>query len=264
MWDRIVAFFNGSSTLRQVTVHALIVVGFLIPVWITALVLQGRAERFIGQWRADLQPITCVGDAKLELPAVGQASEAEKARLAGQFRETRGRMNFHFDVLATFYKNYFATIILAGVLASIAAIALLFITSGGWQHSSPYARTIFLVATASATYCAAFPSIFQQQQNIDDNKKLYLEYVALTNEMCSYATTGEPGDNSKKDAKTFIHYVDSQLQQLDKIAIGFDMSKAPDFNEALQKGIANNPKSGEVSAGTQKPGQRTAPKSKPQ
>jgi hypothetical protein len=247
-----------------VIVHAAIVVGFLIPIWITALLLQGRAEKFIGQWKSDLQPITCVGDTTLDLPATVQAAEAEKARLAGQFREIRGRMNFHFDVLATFYKNYFSTIILAGVLASIAAIALLFITSDGWQHSSPYARTIFLVATVSAAYCAAFPSIFQQQQNIDDNKNLYLEYVALTNEICSYATTGEPVDNSKKDARAFIHYVDSQLQQFDRIAIGFDLSKTPDFYETLRSGTSNNSKSRDDGAVIQKPGERTGPKSKPQ
>src|SRR5205823_12841233 len=114
--------------------------------------------------------------------------------------------------LVIFYKNYFATIIMAGVLASVAAIALLFITTAGWQNASEYARTIFLVATAAATYCAAFPGIFQQQQNIDDNKTLYLNYVALANEICSYAATGEAITNDKEAVSIFIHHVDGELQ----------------------------------------------------
>jgi hypothetical protein len=262
MWDKIVNFLKGNSVPRHVIVHCLLVVGFLIPVWILGHSLQRRAEKFISEWRADLQPITCAGDKKLDLPAATQASEEERKRLAGQFQEIRGRMNFHFDVLATFYKNYFSTIILAGVLASFAAIALLFITSDGWQHSSPYARTIFLVATASATYCAAFPSIFQQQQNIDDNKGLYLEYVALTNEMCSYASTGETPDNNQPTAKTFIHSVDTRLKDLNKIAIGFDITKAPDFYEAFRKGFGTSPGATPPDSGTTKKKRVPAAKSK--
>jgi hypothetical protein len=237
MWDTIKIFFKGTSTPRNVIIHALIVLGFLLPIRITAHYLEVRAQKFIDQWNADLQPITCMGDGKIDLPGTAQASDEEIKRLVGQFQETQGRMKFHFDILATFYRNYFTTIILTGVLASLAAIALLFITSDGWQHSSPYARTIFLVATVSATYCAAFPSILQQQQNIDDNKKLYLEYVALTNEMCSYAATTQSIDKNDEDAKTFIHDVDTRLERLNKIAIGFDVSKSPDFEEALRKGI---------------------------
>jgi hypothetical protein len=238
VWRTVVDFLKGNSTPRKVIVHAAIVIGFLMPVWITATVLQCRARQFAADWRKDLQPITCTGDDKQGLLVTVPATTEEKARLVGQFQQTRGRMNYHFDLLATFYQYYFSTIIMLGVLTSVAAVTLLFITSDGWQHSSPYARTIFLVATMSATYCAAFPSIFQQQQNIEDNRGLYLDYVTLTNEMCSYATTGETPDGVKADAKGFIHHVDAQLERLNKIAIGFDITKNPDFYEAIRKGFS--------------------------
>jgi hypothetical protein len=253
MWKTLVDFFKGTSIPRQIFIHVFIVAGFLTPIWILAHITQGRASKFITEWKADLQPITCAGNGKLDLPISIQMPDEEKARLVGQFQEARGGMNFHFDVLATFYRNYFSTTILTGVLASIAAIALLFITSDGWQHSSPYARTIFLVATVSATYCAAFPSIFQQQQNIEDNKKLYLDYVDLTNEMCSYVSTEETADGTEEDAKAFIHYVDGRLKDLDKIAVGFDITKSPDFYEAIRKGVENGGTPAGKGTGTNRP-----------
>ncbi len=82
--------------------------------------------------------------------------------------------------------TFYTTILMSGGLAAIAAIMLLFIAMDGWKSSNPYARNLLLIATVSATFCAAFPSLFQQQRNIDENTRLYLEYVALTNEMCSY------------------------------------------------------------------------------
>jgi hypothetical protein len=245
MWTKIVNFFKTDSVPRTVVFHALIVAGFLTPAFITASICRANAQAFATEWARVLQTITCEGNRKQNLPVAIQASPEEKARLAGQFQELRSRMKHHFDLLITFYSYYFSTIIMTGVLASVAAICLLFITSKGWVPSNPYAKTIFLVATASATYCAAFPSIFQQQQNIDDNKRLYIEYVALTNEMCSYASTGENNDEDPKHPNEFIHYVDLQLKRLNKIAVGFDVTKMPDFTQAFAKGTGtNNPAGG--------------------
>jgi hypothetical protein len=241
MWTKIVTFFKTSSVPRSVVFHILIVVGFLTPVFITASICRSQAKVFAQGWYMDLQTISCADDGKSNLPVAIQISPEEKARLAGQFHELGNRMKHHFDLLITFYSYYFSTIIMTGVLASVAAICLLFITSKGWVPSNAYAKTIFLVATASATYCAAFPSIFQQQQNIDDNRRLYLEYTALANEMCSFAITGENDAGDSQEAKEFIHYEDVQLKTLNKIAVGFDVSKMPDFTQAFNKGIGSNP-----------------------
>lgn len=241
MWTRIASFFQTSSVPRSVVFHILIVVGFLTPVFITASICRSQAKAFAEGWYTDLQAINCAGDGKSNLSVTIQTSAEEKARLAGQFQELGNRMKHHFHLLITFYSYYFSTIIMTGVLASVAAICLLFITSKGWVPSNAYAKTIFLVATASATYCAAFPSIFQQQQNIDDNRRLYLEYTGLANEMCSFVTTGENDAGDSQEPKEFIHYEDVQLKKLNKIAVGFDVSKIPDFTQAFGKGIGSNP-----------------------
>lgn len=257
MWTNIVKFFQTSSVPRTVVFHILIVAGFLIPVFVTAKICKTRAEAFAQEWHRDLQAITCVANGKPDFPTEIPTSPEEKARLAGQFQELGNRMTHHFNLLITFYSYYFSTVIMTGVLASVAAICLLFITSKGWDGSSQYAKTIFLVATASATYCAAFPSIFQQQQNIDDNRRLYLDYTALANEMCSYAITGENDAGNPREPKEFIHYEDDQLKKLNKIAVGFDVSKIPDFAQAFGKGTGSNvtgtPSPGATGTATSKP-----------
>jgi len=222
----------------------------------------GLAKPYADRWEKQLLSISCYGDGDASLPLSQPRSGAglqgtsfdspdttndyiskeEKGRLSGQYKEIRARMEHHLSVLKLFYVTSYTTILMTGVLTAVAAIMLLFITMYGWTSSNQYVRNVFLMATASATFCAAFPSMFQQQRNIDENTRLYLEYVGLTNEMCSYATTRLTSDEPAVGPDAFIVSVDKRLKVLNKIAVGFDVSKVPDFNAALQK--ASNPGQG--------------------
>ncbi len=207
MWQKIKTFFETNPGLHAVLLHGLLIVGFMTVVFVAVEVCEGLAREYADRWEKDLSSISCNGD----------------------------RMNHHLSVLKMFYVTFYTTILMSGGLAAIAAIMLLFIAMDGWKSSNPYARNLFLIATVSATFCAAFPSLFQQQRNIDENTRLYLEYVALTNEMCTYTTTGGASDETNIERKDFIRNVDRQLKALNKIAVGFDVSKVPDFTSALQK-----------------------------
>jgi hypothetical protein len=240
MWTKLVAFFSKESIAREIILLILIVAGFLTAAFGAAAFFRSDARKFAEGWRKDLESVNCAADGKAGLSVTIDASDADKARLAGQFEELKNRVHHHLDLFIKFYSYYFSTVVMVGVLASVAAICLLFITSKGWVPANSYAKAIFLVATASATYCAAFPSIFQQQQNIDENKRLYLEYVALANEMCSYASTGENIDGDQQNPNEFIHYTDGQLKRLDRVAVGFDVSKIPDFTQAFGKGTGTS------------------------
>jgi hypothetical protein len=79
--------------------------------------------------------------------------------------------------------------------------------------------------TAAAAYYGLFPPVFQQQQNISDNKALFLEYKSLENEVVSYPLTGTDIKGEAKTPKQFINYVDSEMRRLGNIAIGFDYTK---------------------------------------
>ncbi len=160
----------------------------------------------------------------------------ERSRIKAQLLKIRVKANHHLIVMEDFYVNYFSSIVMFSIAGAIAAICLTLISKKGWDQVNEHVITIFLVMSAVTAYYGAMPSSFQQQQNIGDNKVLYLKFVALENEVLSYVATGgrtvlkDQAQNEKPKivVKDFIYYVDQQLAQ-DNIAIGFDSSKAPSY-----------------------------------
>jgi hypothetical protein len=254
---------NFLSTQKVILYHALIVTGFMSGILIGIHLCMGLAKYYADPWEKGLLSISCLGDGSADLPVTGkckepvpqetkvaiasassgisQASDEEKGRLRGQYQEVRERMKHHLSVLKLFCVTSYTTILMTGFLGAVAAIMLLFITIDGWKTSNQYVRNLFLIATVSATFCAAFPSLFQQQRNIDENKRLYLAYVALTNEICTYATTGAANNDKVLTPKLFIRSVDQELKALNNIAVGFDASKLPDFTSAVQRAVPTGP-----------------------
>lgn len=233
-------FFSPASVLRNVAAYAAMTAAFLAGVAIVSLIMLRVGKGFADQWSKDLHPITCTADAnQFGLLFGPRFSDAQKARLNGQFREVRGRVLHHFNVTKAFYENHFVTVATTGILAAIAAITLLFITSTGWQPSKPRTKAIFVIATAAATYCSAIPSVFQQEQNMNENRRLYLENVNLANDLCSYAATGKTAKlpATKQSAVAFISYVDQRMSQLNPISVTFNASQNPNYNEALKEGL---------------------------
>ena len=160
----------------------------------------------------------------------------ERNRIKAQLLKIRVKANHYLIVMEDFYVNYFSSIVMFSITGAIAAICLALISKKGWDQVSEHVITTFLVMSAVTAYYGAMPSSFQQQQNIGDNKVLYLKFVALENEVLSYAATGgrtglkdqAENEKAKISVKDFIYYVDQQLAQ-DNIAIGFDSSKAPSY-----------------------------------
>src|SRR5438552_2522009 len=94
---KVVGFFSGTSTPRRIIIHLLIVIGFLIPIWIAAKTFQNAAQQFADGWGKYLVPTTCTADSNVRtLPPVLGASDPERTRLDGQFRELQQRMDHHF------------------------------------------------------------------------------------------------------------------------------------------------------------------------
>jgi hypothetical protein len=150
---------------------------------------------------------------------------AQQNRLDEQLAGIRARRNHHGAVMAFFFKAYYMSISVVMVAGLVAALALFFIAQNGWSGTNLYVKTIFLVMTAVTAYYGLFPSVFQQQQNISDNKSLFLAYKALENEVISYPLTLTNVNGEEKSATQFITYVDSKMNTLGNIAIGFDYTK---------------------------------------
>jgi hypothetical protein len=175
---------------------------------------------------------------KVPLPAAtGQQGDGDAADrlLAQQAAQAGGRAEFHLAVMEYFYSRYYMAIITSAMCGAIAAGFLFLISSKGWANSNPYLKTFFLVTTANAAFYASLSPLLQLAQNATDNRDLYLQYVGLRYEIADYLATDEDAEGKPRSRKAEVHYVSKRLSELNRIPIGFDGTKMPDFASAFGK-----------------------------
>lgn len=212
--------------------HVLLVASLLLVASGISHEIRVEADRYAREWTRTLLPTrTGSPEERRELQIQEKLlSPTQEIRLRTQHQEVRGRALHHLEVMIFFFANYYRAIAMMMILGGIAGIALFFIANRGWSNANGYVINVFIAATAMAAYFGAFPSVFKQQDNISDNKRLYLQYVALDNEISSYAATGASYlPKEKATANDFIHHVDDQMEAVNDIAIGLDSSKVPTY-----------------------------------
>jgi hypothetical protein len=170
--------------------------------------------------------------------------DSQKRRLLEQIEETHKRAMIHLAVTRFFYVENFSAISLTTIAAIIAAVALLFITRKGWDRVHRIIVYIFIVSTGTATLCSVFVVAFKYDSNITENKQLYIAYTALEERINSYFATGQfvikgnpEQQKTLKESVEVIQQIDSELATLHNIAIGFDLTKLPNYQE-LYNGIS--------------------------
>jgi hypothetical protein len=225
------SFFSNNNFIHTVFRHALISLGLVTLTFILGYNAITLAEKKSDEW---VENIMIKDPSKaLIFPSDFKASDSEKNRLLEQVRTIRGRAQHHFTVMKYFYSRYYMAISVAMILGIIGAVALLFITKDGWGKTNQYVKTVLITAIAITAYLSAFPPVFQQSQNIADNKKLYLQYMALHDEIMSFLPSQENINGEPKKVSEFIHYIDKQLVQLNTFAIGFDDTKVPNYKDTF-------------------------------
>jgi len=167
-----------------------------------------------------------------------KATEVEKQRILEQIQKIQSRQKVNINVVKFFYIEYYISISMASISAIIAAICLLLISKVGWEKAKNPTVNIFIVSSAIFTLFSTFIFMFKQESNITDNKKLYLAYAALEDRITSYLVTNEffvnkGSSESQKITKPtqVIQSIDSELATLNNIAIGFDSTKIPNYQE---------------------------------
>lgn len=209
---------------RPVVLQILIVIGLVSISLAVSMTIPRSTRDKADAWLQDLTP-TAV--AEIGSFASVQATNLERARLTDQLTLAKARSKHHLSVAVYFFSNYYMSILQAFIMGAVAAVALFFITKVGYTQASPNTVTVFVTATVLATFYGAFPSVFRQPDNVAENKALYLRYVALQNEMFSYAATGLDAAGKKASAAEYIRYIDIELNKANNIAVGFDATKLP-------------------------------------
>lgn len=226
---------NGSNPQPTILGH------FLIAGSLVTLISGG----FFGlTWYADKKAKEwLVTTDETALPSQSLAvTAAEKTRLYQQFQEIQLRIQRHSAVMIYFYKQYYISISMTYALGLVAGICLFFISKVGWKDANHGLINIFIVTSSAALFYGQLPGIFKQDTNMAANRNLYLDYIALKNEVLSYAATGgiagrdpnNPNAFTAISPKIFIYYVDQRLTKLNQIPIDFDITRvteAPDFRK---------------------------------
>ena len=215
----------------KIGLTVLAVIGLIVGGMFAATSL---ADRRAEAWGADLSPLL-IQDTVQAWGSTVQGSELEKIRVADQMTTVRSRLKHHSSLMVYFYGRQFMVITVATVSAVIAAALLILITQAGWSSTPVLLRALFLLFGTAAALFASFPALYRQEQNILDNATLYQGYLTLRNEMLSYLATGQRLSGKKEPLPVFIHYVDSGLVNLGKVAIGFDASKIPHGGDLLKQ-----------------------------
>jgi len=219
----------GRMTLL-VAAQLLVVFGWGVPHF------NGEAEGNARQWlAADIAHFQA--DTPLAIsPALDSAGPDLKQRLQQQYRQVRERAAAHLEIMIFYYARYYMAISLTAFTGILAAVALLFISKQGWAASSPYLVAVFITMTSLAGLFGAFPAMFEQASNIDENKKSYTAYVALENRILSYAASGSDEDGKDRTAASFVHLVDARLRDLHRLPVALNPEAIPDPTESLKQG----------------------------
>jgi ABC-type multidrug transport system fused ATPase/permease subunit len=210
--------------------HTLIVIGLLVVVVFASHIVGTEGYRESREWSRTLDPNFEDSVSPYEqLTITAKLSDGTQQRLREQYREIRGRARHHLKVMAYFFTNYYRAIQMIALLGAIAAVALFFVAFKGWTSTNQYVRNLFITATVLTAYFSLYPTVFKQQDNITDNKNLYLEYVAIQDDVRTFAATGQSFLGAEGTAKTneadFLHNIDQRMSTLNNIAIGFDYTK---------------------------------------
>lgn len=152
-------------------------------------------------------------------------------RMDGQFQEARQGALLHLEITVYYYSRYFMAVTMAAILGIFAGIFLVFITNNGWSQTKWLVRSIFIFSTVCAAFFSAMPSFFEQEDNIDKNKDLYVSYKGLHKNLLSFSANCV--SIQCDSVNLYINKVDTKLLELGKFPLKFNRS-AIDFSKTIQ------------------------------
>ncbi|MBT2301393.1 hypothetical protein J7E70_13075 [Variovorax paradoxus] len=125
---------------------------------------------------------------------------------------------------AFFGWQYLAT--LAGLIAgSLSAAALLAISLYGWQTAPLWARSFFIVCSASAAFWLAVPQLYQYDPNLAAAQKRHGVAATTVWQIKAVRATGRDSQGGWVEPQKFIHTVSARVPEV-ALGLAFDQSKA--------------------------------------
>lgn len=167
-----------------------------------------------------------------------KAQENEKLRIAQQLETIEFQISRYSKIMVFFSNHYYTALIITSASTLVAATCLLFISKKGWEQAHNSIINVFIIASGAVIFLGDLPGTFKEKENFEAYGSLYIQHIALRNEILSYLATGgnilgadpkKPNEVSHIDINRFIYLVDNKLVQLNKIAIAFDATGINDI-----------------------------------
>lgn len=167
------------------------------------------------------------------------STSAEKKRMIQQLETIKLNAQNHVNIILFFYTRVYTGISVASISAIIAAICLFYISRIGWDKANNYIINIFVVTTGVTIFVGTLPIVFQQEQNIEDNTKLYSNYINLQNRILTSLATQKNQKEEAIELSQIILNTEKELKELNKISIGFDSTAIPK-NQDIINSLTNS------------------------
>jgi len=215
--------------------YTALVLSLGLSTWLGSHFSYLHGDEIAKRWTATLQPTLVLVSPKDShfCPALSK-NNAIQVRLEEDYSEVKGRMEHHLEVLRYFYANYFRAVVMGSLLGAIAGICLFYIANKGWTNANNFVVVVFVFATVAGVFFLSYINVFREQENIADNKTLYLTYVALGNRLLTYCATGTTDDVPQLSPDKETRKFDEQMAAANNIAIGFDYTKLADYKSVLK------------------------------
>lgn len=123
----------------------------------------------------------------------------------------------HLELVKSLFKNNYSLLTIFPFLSAIMAIFVFLILQNGWNKSNWYIKSGFIFFASLTTLVGVYPSVYQQEESIEQNINNYLNYNKLQKDVFNYALTSP---RLYGDSLSFEHFLDTlnyQEKQLNKI-----------------------------------------------
>ncbi|WP_041238580.1 hypothetical protein [Gloeothece citriformis] len=200
----------------------------------------GRNVKYYPELKTEVQSSNQQID--IYLDAFENATDASKQRIKEQLETLKNRAITHLRVTKDLYIWSAISSTSATLASVITAMSLLHITRQGWDKANPAIWGVFVVSFSSFILSTSFIVLYQYQNNISVNAKLYTAYINLEeNILCRLATKlyDEPSSanlqsepaNSGVTLEALIHRNQKIIQEYSLISYEIAVDNIPSLDK---------------------------------
>lgn len=167
----------------------------------------------------------------------GYAAQDKNKVLYEQNEIITNKKAHHFRIVRMMNAYYFATTLTLTVISVLTGLMLFSVAGTGIKEKSATFKTVFFTLIGLAAFLGLLIEVLDQKENINTNKKKYLEYSAVQIKLYNYIVTGE--DDTKK-MKEFISEINQDINRINDISFGIKHEEIGETDKIFNESMKNS------------------------